>query len=79
MRFFVAGATGNAGRLVVDQLLDSGVEIRALTNNPARAALPAGVEVVEGYLGRIDTTTRSGTRWGPHPASNGPSCVPASS
>lgn len=55
MKVLVTGATGNVGRLVVDQLLGSGVEIRALTNNPKKAALPAGVEVVEGYLGTLST------------------------
>ncbi len=28
------------------------LRLRALTNNPAKAALPAGVEVAQGYLGR---------------------------
>jgi uncharacterized protein YbjT (DUF2867 family) len=42
------------GRLV-DHLRDSGAEIRDLTNNPAKAALPAGVEVVAGRLGKLDT------------------------
>jgi uncharacterized protein YbjT (DUF2867 family) len=55
LKVLVTGATGNVGRLVVDQLLGSGVEIRALTNNPIKAALPAGVEVVEGYLGDLPT------------------------
>lgn len=55
MKILVTGATGNVGRLVVDELLRYGVEVRALTNNPAKAALPAGVEVVEGYLGRLAT------------------------
>ena len=55
MKILVTGATGNVGRLVVDQLLDSGVEIRALTNNPTKAALPDGVEINEGYLGRLST------------------------
>jgi len=55
MTILVTGATGNVGRLVVDQLLAAGVKVRALTNNPRKAALPAEVEVVEGYLGRIDT------------------------
>ena len=43
MKVLVTGATGNVGRLVVDQLLGTGVEVRALTNNPGKAALPAGV------------------------------------
>ncbi|MBA2447349.1 MAG: NAD(P)H-binding protein [Chloroflexi bacterium] len=55
MKVLVTGATGNVGRLVVDHLLGSGVEIRALTNNPTKAALPAGVEVAEGYLGKLST------------------------
>ncbi|NKY85087.1 NAD(P)H-binding protein [Nocardia veterana] len=56
MTILVTGATGNIGRLLVDQLLARGAtNVRALTNNPARAALPSGVEVVEGYLRRLDT------------------------
>lgn len=58
MRILVTGATANVGRLVVDELLSAaptGLEIRALTTNPAKAALPPGVEVVKGYLGRPDT------------------------
>lgn len=55
MRIVVTGATGNVGRLVVDQLLGTGVEIRALTNNPGKANLPAGVEVAEGFIGKPDT------------------------
>jgi uncharacterized protein YbjT (DUF2867 family) len=56
MRILVTGATGNVGRLVVDHLLASGAtEVRALTVNPQKAALPAGVEVVTGYLGRLET------------------------
>ena len=47
MKILVTGATGNVGRLVVDELLALGAtDVRALTNNPAKAALPAGVEVV---------------------------------
>jgi uncharacterized protein YbjT (DUF2867 family) len=56
MRILVTGATGNVGRLVVDHLLAAGAtQVRALTADPAKAALPAGVEVVEGYLGRLET------------------------
>ncbi|MBB5081977.1 uncharacterized protein YbjT (DUF2867 family) [Nonomuraea endophytica] len=36
-------------------LVDAGVEVRALTRNPARAKLPAGVEVVAGDLTQPDT------------------------
>ncbi|QIS02373.1 NAD(P)H-binding protein [Nocardia brasiliensis] len=56
MQILVTGATGNIGRKVVDHLVAAGApNVRALTNNPARAALPAGVEVVEGYLGRVSS------------------------
>jgi uncharacterized protein YbjT (DUF2867 family) len=56
MKILVTGATGSVGRLVVDELLALGAtDVRALTNNPAKAALPDGVEVVEGYLGRPET------------------------
>ena len=52
----VTGATGNIGRLVVDELLAAGAtNVRVLTNNPEKAALPPQVEVVRGYLGRVET------------------------
>jgi uncharacterized protein YbjT (DUF2867 family) len=51
----VTGATGNIGRLVVDELLAAGAPgVRALTNKPEKAALPPEVEVVRGYLGRVE-------------------------
>jgi len=56
MTVLVTGATGNIGRKVVDRLVDLGVrDIRALTNDPARANLPDGVEVVTGFLGKPET------------------------
>jgi uncharacterized protein YbjT (DUF2867 family) len=56
MTILVTGATGNVGRLVVDELLAQGAtDVRALTVNPARAALPLEVDVVRGYLGRPAT------------------------
>ena len=55
MKVLVTGATGNVGRLVVDHLIEEGVEVRALTNNPSKAALPAAVEVAEGFIGKLST------------------------
>ena len=56
MRILVTGATGSVGRLLVDELLDRGAtDVRALTVNPARAALPPGVEVCKGFVGDPDT------------------------
>ncbi|WP_406279340.1 SDR family oxidoreductase [Embleya sp. NBC_00896] len=52
----VTGATGNAGRQVVDRLLAAGVAVRALARDPAAASavLPAEVEVVRGDLAEPD-------------------------
>jgi uncharacterized protein YbjT (DUF2867 family) len=56
MRILVTGATGNVGRMVVDELLARGAtEVRALTNNPAKAQLPPQVDVAHGFLGRLET------------------------
>ncbi|MFI6866881.1 NAD(P)H-binding protein [Nocardia sp. NPDC050406] len=52
----VTGATANIGRKVVDHLIAQGAaNIRALTTDPRKAALPEGVEVVQGYLRRPET------------------------
>lgn len=50
MTFLVTGATGNAGRHVVEHLLRGGHRVRALTRRPEKAVLPEGVEVVRGDL-----------------------------
>ncbi|MFG1792472.1 SDR family oxidoreductase [Nocardia sp. NPDC049149] len=56
MKILVTAATGNIGRKVVDHLIAAGADdVRALTNHPARAALPAGVEIAEGYLRRVSS------------------------
>ena len=56
MKILVTGATGNIGRMVVDELLALGAsDVRALTVDPSRAALPPEVEVVRGFLGRPST------------------------
>lgn len=56
MTTLVTGATANIGRKVVDHLLALGVtDIRALTANPRKAALPAQVQVAEGNPRRPET------------------------
>ncbi|MEV7982769.1 SDR family oxidoreductase [Streptomyces sp. NPDC086519] len=47
----VTGATGTIGSDVVRQLAGRGAKVRALTRDPAKARVPAGVEVVRGDYG----------------------------
>ncbi|MFC0106382.1 SDR family oxidoreductase [Kibdelosporangium aridum] len=54
MRVLVTGATGNVGRHVTAGLAKAGVEVRALSRDPARARL-AGAEVVQGDLTKPET------------------------
>lgn len=51
----VIGATGNVGRHVVSQLLDTGAAVRALARNPDGAGLPDTAEVVRGDLTEPDS------------------------
>ncbi|MEU7891555.1 NAD(P)H-binding protein [Nonomuraea sp. NPDC049152] len=55
MTILVTGATGFVGRNVVEQLLAAGESVRALTRDPARAALPPGADVVRGDLAMPET------------------------
>ncbi|MEU4035507.1 NAD(P)H-binding protein [Streptomyces collinus] len=55
MTVLVTGATGSVGRLVTAHLLAAGVRVRALTRDPAAAALPEGAETRQGDLLRPDT------------------------
>jgi uncharacterized protein YbjT (DUF2867 family) len=54
-KILVTGATGNVGREVVPQLLDTGAAVRALVREPDSANLPDEVEVVRGDLSEPDT------------------------
>jgi uncharacterized protein YbjT (DUF2867 family) len=49
-RVLVTGATGNVGRHVASQLLDTDCRVRVMTRNPDGADLPPRVEVVRGDL-----------------------------
>lgn len=51
----VTGATGNVGRRVVERLTAAGHGVRAVTRDPSRANLPAGVEVVAADLADPET------------------------
>jgi uncharacterized protein YbjT (DUF2867 family) len=55
MQILVTGATGFVGRQLVEQLLQAGVRVRALTRTPATAGLPAAAEVVPGDLTQPET------------------------
>ena len=57
MTTLVTGATGTVGRSLVEQLLQAGERVRALTRNPAAARFPAGVDVVRGDLADPATLT----------------------
>ncbi|MGW0482692.1 SDR family oxidoreductase [Nonomuraea sp. NPDC003214] len=59
MRVLVTGATGNVGRQVTAGLIQAGIEVRALTRDPARAELP-GAEVVQGDLTKPETVPFDG-------------------
>ena len=59
MTILVTGATGTVGRQVVQQLVQRGAEVRALVRDPAKANLPAGVEVVQGDLLDVDALRRA--------------------
>jgi uncharacterized protein YbjT (DUF2867 family) len=54
----VAGATGNVGRELVEQLVDAGEPVRALTRDPA-ARLPRGATAVVGDLNDPDSLAAS--------------------
>jgi len=56
MTILVMGATGSVGRRLVDRLVESGQQVRAMTRDASRAeGLPAGVEVRSGDFERPET------------------------
>lgn len=50
MKLAVFGATGSTGRLLVEQALRVGHDVRALVRTPDRAVLPATVRLIEGNV-----------------------------
>jgi len=50
MTILVTGATGQIGKQVVQQLTQRGAQVRALVRDPAKAAFPSSVDVVQGDL-----------------------------
>jgi uncharacterized protein YbjT (DUF2867 family) len=57
MRVLVTGATGHVGRIVVEQLVEAGVQVRAMTRRPHEARFPDAVETVAGDLTDPDALT----------------------
>ncbi|MFD0985752.1 SDR family oxidoreductase [Methyloligella solikamskensis] len=55
MTILVTAATGRVGRKVVDQLVKRGANVRALTRDPSKADLPAGVEIAQGHMLDIES------------------------
>jgi uncharacterized protein YbjT (DUF2867 family) len=53
--YLIAGATGNVGGEIVAALAAAGEPVRGLVRDPARVALPSGVEAVAGDLNRPET------------------------
>lgn len=51
--FLISGASGQVGRHLVAQLIESGHRVRALTRSPEKADLPAAAEVVTGSFDHL--------------------------
>jgi uncharacterized protein YbjT (DUF2867 family) len=55
MTILVTGATGNIGGQVIQYLVDSGADVRALVRDPSKANFPAGVAVAKGDFLDVDS------------------------
>ena len=57
MKAFVAGATGETGRRIVQQLVDRGIPVRAFVRDiqAAQTMLPTGIELVTGDLMNVES------------------------
>lgn len=54
MTILITGATGAVGRILIQNLLEQGHSVRALTRRPETAALPEKVDVVRGDVNAAD-------------------------
>jgi uncharacterized protein YbjT (DUF2867 family) len=54
MTILVTGATGNIGGQLIQHLVNSGADVRALVRDPSKANFPAGVAVVKGDFLDVD-------------------------
>lgn len=60
MKVLVVGATGSIGRLVVEEAVREGHEVRALVRDRGKSSrLPAGAEVIVGDVTRPETLPRA--------------------
>jgi uncharacterized protein YbjT (DUF2867 family) len=50
MKYFITGATGSVGSLIVDQLIKLDAKVIALTRNPEKSKLPKEVSLIQGNL-----------------------------
>lgn len=57
--YLVTGATGNVGGPVARRLFQQGADVRALVRDPAKANLPAGVELAVGNLDDRDSVSKA--------------------
>ncbi len=59
MKAFVAGAAGETGRRIVQELVARNIPVRALVRDveKARGILPAGIELVEGDVLNLESVT----------------------
>lgn len=57
MAIVITGATGNVGRPLVNELVQAGAAVRAVSRNPSGAGLPPGVEVVSAAPAALDGAT----------------------
>jgi uncharacterized protein YbjT (DUF2867 family) len=53
----VTGATGNVGRPLVTELAEAGLDVRAVSRNPATADFPPGVEIFDSAIAAMPGAT----------------------